>query len=128
MQKTLILIRIFSQRGHCLPIAKKHLRPFAKRSILRVYLRYGHALTCVIHPGARRMPAPAKRGMLCVFPKTIVLVFHELVLFWILGPLIKVGVSDGKVVLEKSMSYRELDPEFQTPKTGVLLQTSNHVR
>ena len=41
---------------------QKHLRPFAKRSILRVYLRYGQVFTCVIHPGARRMPAPAKRG------------------------------------------------------------------
>jgi hypothetical protein len=66
------------------------------------------------------MPNPAKRGAICDFPKTIVLVFHELVLFWILGPLSKVGVSDEEVVLEKSMSYKELDPEFQTPKTGVL--------
>ena len=32
---------------------QKHLRPFAKRSILRVYLRYGQVFTCVIHPGVR---------------------------------------------------------------------------
>jgi hypothetical protein len=62
MGKTLILIRIFCKRGHCFPLAKKHLRPFAKRSVLRAYLRYGHAFTCVIHPGARPLPNPAKRS------------------------------------------------------------------
>ena len=40
------LIRIFCQRGHCFYWAKKHLRPFAKRSVLRAYLRYDQ--TCTI--------------------------------------------------------------------------------
>jgi len=38
---------------------------------------------------ARFMPNPVKRDSLCNFPKTIVLVFRELGIFWRQGPLMK---------------------------------------
>ena len=43
-------IRIFYERGHHFHWAKKHLRPFAKRSIFRVYLRYVPAFTRLMPP------------------------------------------------------------------------------
>jgi hypothetical protein len=43
------------------------------------------------------MPDPAKRDAICDFLKTIVLVIHELVIFWRPGPLPGEGVFEGEV-------------------------------
>jgi hypothetical protein len=52
MGKKLNYILIFCRRGHGFHCSKKHICPFAKRSIIWAYLRYGPASTRITYSSA----------------------------------------------------------------------------
>ena len=64
------------------------------------------------------MPNPAKRDTLCVFPKTIVLVFHELVSFWRFKSHYEEGVSDGEMSWRESRSPKVPGRNDRSQKQG----------
>ena len=66
------------------------------------------------------MPNPAKRGAICGFPETIVLLFRELVIFWGFGTIRGNKFRDGGVGWAKEHVSLGDRPELSILKTGVL--------